>query len=123
MLLWIAAGLSLFSFLFHAIKGQQGYVKAIMQTDALPPLRKSLSLIGWHCGSVLFLGSALASFYMGLNGIAIELLWFIVFINAAVALVFMMLILQGHNMLIRMPGMYLSAVIAALNAGAIIPLF
>lgn len=117
---WLASLAGVASLAIHIAGGARVYSKVILAATELPPHAKALSLVTWHCASIMFLSCALAMAIAALRPEAVELALLAIFMCAATVLVFAVFALRGHRALVRLPGAYLCALIALLGAAGIL---
>ena len=117
---WLASLAGIASLAIHVVGGARVYSKAILAATELPPPAKALSLVTWHCASIMFLSYALAMAIAALRPDAVELAFLAIFMCTATVLVFAVFALRGHTALVRLPGAYLCASIALLGVAGIL---
>ncbi len=115
---WSGCFVAVAGFAIHTFFGTPRYIGAVLASN-VQPVTVTLSYAAWHTASIAFFSYALALAYVALNPAAIALAFLVCFMNAASTLLFIMLGATGHRAAIRLPGGYLSILIAALTAAGI----
>ena len=104
--LMMGAGLSLVSALLHGVFGGQLYMENI-NSSAMEPLTKSLSLVSWHVFTIFLVVCACSLGYIAYNPVFSTAAYPLIAINLLGAVLFVVLGITNHGVLLRMPGAYL----------------
>ena len=91
---------------FHGIIGHIKYIDNINSSD-LSDLSKSLSLVSWHVFTIFLITSSMTLIYVALNPNLYIALYPIIATNLFGAFLFIILGLNKHKILLKMPGAYL----------------
>ena len=113
-LLISAATLSLAGALFHGILGHRLSMGNINGSNLVAET-KILSLVSWHMFTLILLVGAGTLAYLAYSPALVLIAYPIILINAFGALMFLMLGLGPHRRLLKLPGLYLMSMTAALS--------
>ena len=112
--LGLAAFIALAGAVFHGYVGGKIYLGHIKASD-LMPLTQSLSVVSWQMFTVLLLVYGATLVCVAMKPTLALLAYPVLVANALGALLFLLLGAVGHGRLLKLPGMYLMGLTAALS--------